>query len=317
MRALTERGHTVRVLDNSSRGSRERLGKVSSDVEIVEGDIRDPAVVTRSTKGVQSICHLAFVNGTEFFYRYPAYVLDVGVKGMVNVLDAGIRAGVEELVLASSSEVYQTPPTVPTDESVPLSVPDPRNPRYSYGGGKIISELMTLHYGKEHFQRVLIFRPHNVYGPQMGWEHVIPQFVRRMQEHIEEGRSETLDFPIQGNGEQTRSFIYIGDFTEGLLLVIEKGTSGEIYHIGTMEEVHIRDVAERIASILGIRIRIVEGPEAVGGTPRRCPDNHKLQSLGFRHNYLLDQGLKPTVAWYRDHAAPAQSAVSQAPSLFL
>ena len=91
------------------------------------------------------------------------------------------REGVRSLVLASSSEVYQTPPHVPTDESAPLVVPDPTNPRYSYGGGKIISELMAINYGRKFFDRVLIFRPHNVYGPDMGCEHVIPQFALRLK----------------------------------------------------------------------------------------------------------------------------------------
>ena len=65
---------------------------------------------------------------------------------------------------------------IPTDESAPLPVPDPPIPRYSYGGGKIISELMAINYGRKFFDRVLIFRPHNIYGPDMGFEHVIPQF---------------------------------------------------------------------------------------------------------------------------------------------
>ena len=91
---------------------------------------------------------------------------------------------VRTLVLASSSEVYQTPPKVPTDESVPMVVPDPHNPRLSYGAGKIISEVMAINYGRKFFDRVLIFRPHNVYGPDMGFEHVIPQFALRMKKAI-------------------------------------------------------------------------------------------------------------------------------------
>ena len=70
---------------------------------------------------------------------------------------------------------------MPTDESAPLAIPDPLNPRYSYGGGKLISELMAINYGRKYFDRVLIFRPHNVYGPDMGWEHVVPQFALRLE----------------------------------------------------------------------------------------------------------------------------------------
>ena len=136
----------------------------------------------RAVRGVDEVHHLAFVNGTEFFYSAPELVLDVGVKGMINVIDACRATASRNLVLASSSEVYQTPPQVPTDESAPLLVPDPPNPRYSYGGGKIISELMAINYGRKLFDRVLIFRPHNVYGPDMGFEHVIPQFALRLKQ---------------------------------------------------------------------------------------------------------------------------------------
>lgn len=314
VRALVRDGHTVRSLDNSSRGSKERLGDMASSVEIIEGDIRDPACVDKATKGVDQVCHLAYVNGTEYFYKYPAYVLDVGVKGMVNVLDACMRHSVGDLVLASSSEVYQTPPTVPTAESVPLSVPDPLNPRYSYGGGKIITELMALNYGREAFERVVIFRPHNVYGPAMGFEHVIPQFARRIVDLRAANPTGTLSFPIQGDGSQTRSFIYIDDFTDGLLRVIDQGEHLNIYHIGTLEEVTIRALAENVAKSLGEQITIVPGEEAVGGTARRCPDISKLQALGFAPKYTLATGLPSTVSWYAEHA-PGARTISK-PALF-
>ncbi|MGK7873259.1 MAG: NAD-dependent epimerase/dehydratase family protein [Xenococcaceae cyanobacterium] len=307
VRSLLWAGHQVRVLDNSSRGSADRLGDVQQEIEVVTGDIRDPDVVYRAVKGVDRVCHLAFVNGTEYFYQKPAYVLDVGVKGMVNVIDSCIRAGVGELILASSSEVYQTPPQVPTDESVPLSVPNPHNPRYSYGGGKIISELMALNYGREYFDRVLIFRPHNVFGPNMGWEHVIPQFVIRLSQLKETANSSQIPFPIQGTGDQSRAFIYIDDFTAGLMLVIERGEHLNIYHIGTTEELKIRDVAHRVAHYLGVSIRIVPGTEAVGGTLRRCPDIRKLQQLGFQPQVKFDDALATTVQWYVDHPRPAST----------
>lgn len=313
-RALVQQGHTVRVFDNASRGSAEKLGDAAGDVEIVEGDIRDPDAVNAATKGVDRVCHLAYVNGTEYFYKYPAYVLDVGVKGMINVLDACLRNTVGDLVLASSSEVYQTPPTIPTDETAPLSVPDPLNPRYSYGGGKIISELMALNYGREAFNRVVIFRPHNVYGPAMGWEHVIPQFCRRMVDLQKQHPSGPLPFSIQGDGSQTRSFIFIEDFTDALMRVADKGKHLEIYHIGTTEEVTIRDLALRVAESLGVTIDIVPGTEAVGGTPRRCPDIGKLKVLGFAPQHTLSAGLAPTVRWYAEHA-PAERSTKQ-PALF-
>src|SRR5205085_8366769 len=177
----------------------EKLGEAARDLDLRVGDVRDASAVRQAVRGVDCVCHLAYVNGTEYFYSKPDLVLDVAVRGMMNVLDACIAEGVRDLVLASSSEVYQTAPEIPTDETVPLSVPDPLNPRYSYGGGKIISELMAFNYGREHFERVIAFRPHNVYGPSMGWEHVIPQFVHRVMQVAAENPARPLPFPIQGD----------------------------------------------------------------------------------------------------------------------
>jgi len=179
VKALVRAGHRVRVLDDNSRGSPRRLAEVAEDIEFIACDIRDAAAVETAAKGMEEVHHLAFVNGTEFFYNQPDLVLDVGVRGMLNVVDACRKQNIGKLVLASSSEVYQTPPKIPTDESAPLSVPDVLNPRYSYSGGKLISELLAINFGRKHFERVLIFRPHNVYGPDMGFEHVIPQLASR------------------------------------------------------------------------------------------------------------------------------------------
>ncbi|UBF28449.1 SDR family NAD(P)-dependent oxidoreductase [Kovacikia minuta CCNUW1] len=203
VRRLVQEGYRVRVLDDQSRGATSRLADVASEIEFVSADIRDPESVEKAVHGVDSVCHLAFVNGTEFFYSKPDLVLDVGVKGMVNVLDACIKHGIGELVLASSSEVYQTPPTVPTDETAPLSIPDPLNPRYSYGAGKIISEIMALNYGRKHLERVLIFRPHNVFGPDMGWEHVVPQLVLRMAGFV--SRVGPKPFALSDSGNRGRN----------------------------------------------------------------------------------------------------------------
>src|SRR5262249_22790404 len=223
VRALVKGGHRVRVLDDNSRGSPRRLANVANDIEFVARDIRDPAAVEKATQGIDEVHHLAFVNGTEFFYSRPDLVLDVGVRGMINVIDACRKHGIGTLVLASSSEVYQTPPKTPTDETAPLSIPDPLNPRYSYGGGKLISDLMAINFGRKYFDRVLIFRPHNVYGPDMGWEHVIPQFALRLDAAARKQQAGTLPFEIQGTGKETRSFCFIDDLVSGVMVMLEKG----------------------------------------------------------------------------------------------
>jgi nucleoside-diphosphate-sugar epimerase len=298
VKALVKAGAQVRVLDDNSRGRPRRLTEVENDIEFIGGDIRDADAVTRAAKGMDEVHHLAFVNGTEFFYSQPDLVLDVGVRGMINVIDACRAHNVGKLILASSSEVYQTPPQIPTDETAPLSVPDVLNPRYSYGGGKLISELMAINFGRKYFERVLIFRPHNVYGPDMGWEHVVPQFALRLKALAGKQQQGTLRFDIQGTGEETRSFCFVDDLVAGVMVMREKGEHLGIYHVGTTEEVAIADVARRIAAEAGREIEIVPGKLAAGGTPRRCPDISKLSGLGYKPRVPLDEGLKPTLEWY-------------------
>jgi nucleoside-diphosphate-sugar epimerase len=288
----------VRVLDDNSRGSARRLKEVAADIDFVAGDIRDAEAVAAAAAGMDEVHHLAFVNGTEFFYKAPELVLDVGVRGMINVIDACRHQGIGTLLLASSSEVYQTPPKIPTDETAPLTVPDPLNPRYSYGAGKLIGEIMAINYGRKFFERVLIFRPHNVYGPDMGFEHVIPQFALRLHVLAEQHPAGPLRFAIQGTGAETRSFCFIDDLVAGILVMREKGEHLGIYHVGTTEEVTIADLARRVARAAGREIELVPGEAAAGGTPRRCPDISKLARLSYKPRVPLDEGLKPTLDWY-------------------
>lgn len=302
VKKLVEKGSFVRVIDNDIRGSSSRLDSVKDKIELMNVDIRNAEEVKNACKGCDSVIHLAYINGTEYFYEKPELVLEVGVKGMINVLDACIFHDIKDIVLASSSEVYQLPPIVPTDETAPLIVPDPLNPRYSYGGGKIISELLTLNYGRKHFDRAVIFRPHNVYGPDMGFEHVLPQFILRMKDLSEKNPKGKIKFPIQGTGEETRAFIYVDDFVEGLLKVIEKGKHLNIYHIGTMEEQSIKDVALCVADFYKREMEIIPGDLTKGSTQRRCPDISKLRVLGFEPNISFDDGVAKTATWYNNHS---------------
>jgi nucleoside-diphosphate-sugar epimerase len=295
---LVKAGAKVRVLDDNSRGASRRLAALGDDVEFISGDIRDAAAVAAAMRGMDEVHHLAFVNGTEFFYSAPDLVLDVGVKGIVNVIDACRQHDIRYLVLASSSEVYQTAPQVPTDESVPLIVPDPHNPRYSYGGGKIISELMAINYGRKYFDRVLIFRPHNIYGPDMGFEHVVPQFTLRLKKEARLQGNGVVKLQIQGSGRETRSFCHISDLVQGVMVMRSRGEHLGIYHVGTAEEVAIGDLAHSIARTMNLEIELVSTSTLAGSTPRRCPDISKLVRLGYRPRVPLSEGLPPTVRWY-------------------
>jgi nucleoside-diphosphate-sugar epimerase len=306
--ALLDEGIRVRCLDNDSRGSQLRLAASASKVEFVEGDVRDPAAVEQAVQGVDGVIHLAYVNGTESFYTRPELVLEVAVKGVMNLLDACLAANVREFILASSSEVYQTPPHVPTSELVPLSVPDPLNPRFSYGGGKIIAELLTVNYGRKYFDRILIFRPHNVFGPDMGRDHVIPQLILRLIELAAEVPEGVIELPIQGTGEETRAFVYIDDFVDGVMRLLARGEHLNVYNVGSDQQTTIAELAQAIAACYGRSIRLIPGPRPPGATLHRCPDIGKIRELGYNPHVSLRDGLERTVRWYVENEARKSKA---------
>jgi dTDP-glucose 4,6-dehydratase/UDP-glucose 4-epimerase len=291
----------VRVLDDESRGSRRRLADLDGHLEIVRGDVRDPEAVRAATRGMDAVAHLAAVNGTEHFYASPERVLEVAVKGALNTLDAAIHEGVGAYLAMSSSEVYQEPPVLPTDERVPLSIPDPLNPRYSYAGGKIVTELLALNYGRRHLQRTVVVRPHNVYGPDMGDEHVVPQLARRLRELDPLHPTGAVPLPIQGDGTQTRAFVFVDDFVDGCTRALLSGGNLEIYNVGTDVEVTIAHVATLVGRAFGREISLRPGPAPPGATPRRCPDISKIRALGYEPRTTLEDGIRRTVEWYRTH----------------
>ena len=307
VRALVASGQKVRVLDNLFRGASKRLKDVEH--QYIAGDITHLGAVVEASRNCDEVIHLAYINGTKNFYSMPSAVLNVGVRGICNVLDACKINNIKNLMLASSSEVYQSATQVPTTEQVALVVPDPFNARYSYGAGKIISEMMCIH-NMDQFEKMTIVRPHNIYGPDMGEEHVIPEMARRIKIEGEltfVGQEPPEDFNTNGHRvfwgmQQTRSFCYISDAVAGLMLVREKGIHGQIYNLGNEDEISILQLARKIGSLAGkpVKVRSMDGAPvtAPGGTLRRCPDISKLASLGYRQTCTLDYGLRQTLEWY-------------------
>ncbi len=287
---LIELGHNVTIYDNNSRGEFKRIKELNNKVKFIKGDIRDQKQFFKSLKNINSIIHLAYINGTKYFYEKPELILDVAIKGLVNVFDGCKKFKIRELYLASSSEVYQTPLKVPTSEEEPLKIPDINNPRFSYGGGKILTELMGINYGRKFFTKIIIFRPHNVYGADMGNEHVIPELIQKMRK-----TKKNSFLKIQGTGKEIRSFIYIKDFISGFHKLMTKGKHLQIYNIGTNQSIKIKDLVLKISKIMKKRIIIKTSVLKKGSTKIRKPNITKIRKLGFKPKYTLDQGLKEII----------------------
>ena len=287
---LVKSGYKVIVYDNNSRGKTERLAKVRKYIKFIKGDIRDKKKLLSITGKVDTVIHLAYVNGTKFFYKKPFEILDIAVNGLINILEFCKKKKVKNFFLASSSEVYQNPLKIPTDEKEMLKIPNIYNPRYSYGGGKIISELYGLYFAKKFFKKFIIFRPHNVYGKDMGEDHVIPQFIKRFKK-----LGKRKQFLIFGTGKEIRSFIYIDDFISGFSKIFKKGKNQEIYNIGTNEKIKISNLALLIANIFKKKI-ILRKTQILEGSPNvRCPNIKKIKKLGFKQNIRLKDGIKKTL----------------------
>ena len=305
VRHLVREDWDVSVVDNFLRGSRGRLAELEDSVRLHTADVRDEDSLTALATGVDVVFHLATVNGTENFYRHPELVLDVGIRGALAVVNACRRAGVPDLVVASSAEVYQAPNVIPTPEDVALMLPDSKNPRYSYGGSKIATELIAFNYGREHFRKLQVFRPHNVYGPDMGWKHVIPQLISRIL--LSNRNMSPVGIPILGDGTATRSFCFVDDVVAGIALMYAEGDDRQVFHIGNDVEVSVREVVDLLGGLLDVDVILEPSAEPEGSTMRRCPDLTKMRGLGYSPAVELREGLFRTVDWYRAHPEPPEA----------
>ena len=145
---------------------------------------------------------------------------------------------------------------------------------------------MGIHYGKKFFKKLIIFRPHNIYGPSMGSDHVIPEFINRLR--LLKGKN----FKIQGTGNEVRAFCHIDDFVSAFNLLLNKGKHLSVYNIGTSEKIKIKDLAYKISKISKKKIIIKKTPLAVGSTKIRIPNISKMKKIGFKPKFNLDRGLR-------------------------
>ena len=247
------------------------------------------------------ILNLAAINGTQNFYEMPKEVFEVSVTVPITIFNCleelGAAAEKKHVILFSSGEVYNEPASIPTDESVELVIKDITNPRFSYGGGKIVQELLGRYLFAESGFKVAIIRPHNVYGPNMGFQHVIPEFLLRAITLKKENQS---DFIIQGTGQETRAFCHISDFIKGLEIVIEnmeRSTSNfDIFHIGFDDEISIKQLATLCCKAVSLEnYSIITTALTKGSTSRRCPDISKLQQLGYNPTFSLIEGIEDCI----------------------
>lgn len=291
---MLKKGNEVLVFDNGFRVGFENTKQFKNDIQLIKGDVTKAEEWKKLPKDIDFVFHLSAINGTKYFYEIPEKVIDVNVLGTLNLFNWITNSAVKRIFFASSSEVYGFPKIFPTPETEALSIPDPKNPRFSYSSSKILSEIITINYSKKFGIDYSIGRFHNVYGPKMGFEHVMPEFIRMCVKNEK--------FIMKGTGKETRSFCYISDAINGIML-LSKHTKArnEIFNIGTNQEVTINYLIKLLCRIHGKKIHVTKKESKNSGTKRRLPDITKIRKLGYRPKIFLEDGLQKTYEWYRDY----------------
>ena len=303
VRCLAENPHyMITLVDNLSRGELDddlaELLAQRPSVELLNGDLSDPYTYSRIDGSFDMVYLLAGVVGVRNVEANPAKVLHTNATIILNTLEWIKQVGCGRLLFASTSETYAGNVElgivqVPTAEYVPLGVMDIQHPRSSYAVTKMLGEAAVTHYARTFGFEAVIARYHNVYGPRMGFDHVIPELMERIWREMD-------PLPVYGL-EQTRAFCYVTDAVEASLASMSCRLDGcEVIHVGNdQEEVTIRELVDKLLDLASYHPSIQSLPAPSGAVGRRCPDISKLRVLaGFQPKVGIDRGLALTWDWY-------------------
>jgi len=301
-RALAESSATneLVLVDDFSRGRRDaelqRIGELPN-VKLISGDLTDPLTWQRLEGGYDHVYHLAAIVGVKHVRDRPADVLKVNALATMHLLDWFVAGGGGRLLFSSTSEVYAWtqgffPLPVPTPEDVPLALTDLRNPRSSYAGSKVFGELAVTQICAAHDMPFVIVRYHNVYGPRMGGDHVIPELFER-------ARAGENPLAVYAADHQ-RAFCYVSDAVQATIAAMGSDrAAGQTINVGNdREEIAIGDLAALILAEAGLTVAVVPTP-VDDPIKRRCPDISRARELlDFEPGIELSEGLRLTLDWY-------------------
>jgi UDP-glucose 4-epimerase len=295
-------GHEVMVLDNLSTGSIDNIAhlKNTTGFSYVIDSVTNEPLLAEMIDRSDVVFHLAAAVGVKLIVEQPVHTLETNVHGTEVVLKHANKK--KKLVfIASTSEVYGKSTDVPFRETADLVLGPTAKHRWAYACSKLIDEFLALAYWKERKLPVVIVRLFNTVGPRQTGRYgmVLPTFVRQALA----GQPIT----VFGDGSQSRSFTYVGDVVDALVkLVGESKAVGDVFNIGSTNEVTIQDLAERVKKMTKSASLIVNVPYDVAyeagfeDMPRRVPDITKIQSLvGFEPKMGLDDIIRSVVDYVR------------------
>jgi UDP-glucose 4-epimerase len=290
---VAERPSEVIVIDNFVRGRRENLASAEAQLPltVVEGDIRNRALVREVMDGVDIVFHQAAIRITQCA-ETPRLALEVLVDGTYNVLEAAVEAGVEKIVAASSASVLGLAESFPTAERH-----HPYNNRTMYGAAKAFNEGLLRSFAEMYGLRYVALRYFNVYGPRMDLHGAYTEVFIRWIERIASGGAPV----IFGDGLQTMDFVHVRDVARANVLAAKAPITDEVINVASGTETSLKCLAKQLSQIMNSPGEPEHAPERrVNPVPRRLADTRKARELlGFEASIPLADGLGSLVHWWQ------------------
>ncbi len=300
--ALLQAGHSVQVIDDLSTGTIDNITNLKANPKFgyVIDTVFNESLTAELIDGADVVFHLAAAVGVKLIVERPVHTIECNVHGTEVVLRHANKK--KKLVLiASTSEVYGKSVDVPFREDADLVLGATTRHRWAYACSKMLDEFHALAYYKERKLPVVVFRLFNTVGPRQSGQYgmVLPNFVRQALANE--------PITVFGDGTQSRSFTYVGDVVRALLaLMDEPAAVGQVLNIGNVEEVTIRNLAERVKAATGSTSTIVTIPydqayeSGFEDMPRRVPDLTKIRAMvGYEPRVGLDEIIQQVVADFR------------------
>ncbi|HEX7678064.1 MAG TPA: GDP-mannose 4,6-dehydratase [Thermoanaerobaculia bacterium] len=295
------RGDEVSIIDDLSTGSIENIAHLKSNPRFhyAIDTVQNIPLVAELADACDIIVHLAAAVGVKLIVESPVRTIETNVRGTEVLLSVANKKK-KRILIASTSEVYGLSTDVPFREDGNLVMGATTKGRWSYACSKAIDEFLALAYWREKKLPTTVVRLFNTVGPRQTGQYgmVIPTFVKQALS----GRPIT----VYGSGEQTRCFGYVGDVVKALVALMDHPDAiGNVYNIGSNEEISIDALAERVRDLAGSQSEIVHIPygeayeEGFEDMPRRVPDTTKIRKLiDFRADTTLDTIQKEVIAYY-------------------
>lgn len=299
---LLKRGDQVTILDDFSTGRMENIAHLENNenFRIVRGSVLDEKLVDRVVEKVDCIFHLAAAVGVELIIKKPFESLTTNIKGTETVLEAACRYN-RKILITSTSEIYGKNTNGPLKEGDDRILGSPLKSRWSYSTSKALDEILAYIYFKERDLPAIIVRLFNTVGPRQtgAYGMVIPRFVQQAL------RQEKIT--IYGSGGQSRCFLHVKDAVSAMIkLTIKKEAVGEVFNLGSQEEVTIEQLAKKVIAITKSNSDLSFIPydkayeEGFEDMIRRVPDISKIHNLiNFTPTIDLEGIIRDVVNYYR------------------